>query len=144
MNFKAIIIRLYYMLIYTDGKVNQGEVSLGQKMIETEGISEAEFNAQIEALKKKDGTVIYKECLADLKRLKPELQIRSIAWMCVLANSDGFMDKAEWQFIYKIYHKELHLPLDDIMEVQKELAKLTRDNSVFLTSTLPVNRASSF
>jgi uncharacterized tellurite resistance protein B-like protein len=144
MNFKSIIIRLYYMLIYSDGKVNQGEVSLGQKLIQAESISEAEFNAQLDALKKKDSTLIYKECLADLKRLKPELQIRSIAWMCVLANSDGFMDKAEWQFIYKIYHKELHLPLDDIMEVQKELAKLTRDNSVFLTSTLPVNRASNF
>ena len=142
MNFKAIIIRLYYMLIYSDGKVNQGEISLGKKMIETEGISDAEFNTQIESLKKKDASVIYKECLADLKRLKPDLQIRSIAWMCVLANSDGFMDKAEWQFIYKIYHKELHLPLDNIMEVQKELSKLTRDNSVFLTSTLPVNRAS--
>jgi uncharacterized tellurite resistance protein B-like protein len=144
MNFKSIIIRLYYMLIYSDGKVNQGEVSLGQKLIQAEGISEAEFNAQLDALKKKDSNVIYKECLADLKRLKPELQIRSIAWMCVLANSDGFMDKAEWQFIYKIYHKELHLPLDNIMEVQKELAKVTRDNSVFLTSTLPVNRASNF
>jgi uncharacterized tellurite resistance protein B-like protein len=132
------------MLIYSDGKVNQGEVSLGQKLIQAEGISEAEFNAQLDALKKKDSNVIYKECLADLKRLKPELQIRSIAWMCVLANSDGFMDKAEWQFIYKIYHKELHLPLDNIMEVQKELAKVTRDNSVFLTSTLPVNRASNF
>jgi uncharacterized tellurite resistance protein B-like protein len=144
MNFKAVIIRLYYMLIYSDGKVNQGEVSLGKKMIETEAIPEIDFNSQLEALKKKDANTIYKECLADLKRLKPELQIRSIAWMCVLANSDGFMDKAEWQFIYKIYHKELHLPLDAIMEVQKELAKVTRDNSVFLTSTLPINRASSF
>ena len=139
MNFKAVIIRLYYMLIYSDGKVNQGEVSLGKKMIETEAISEIDFNTQLEALKKKDTSTIYKECLADLKRLKPELQIRSIAWMCVLANSDGFMDKAEWQFIYKIYHKELQLPLDSIMEVQKELAKVTRDNSDFLTSTLPVN-----
>lgn len=144
MNFKSIIIRLYYMLIYSDGKVNQGEVSLGKKMIEAEGISEAEFNSQLEALKAKDAAIIYKECVADLKRLKRELQIRSIAWMCVLANSDGFMDKAEWQFIYKIYHKELQLPLDSIMEVQKELVKVTRDNSVFFTSTLPLNRASSF
>jgi hypothetical protein len=48
--------------------------------------------------------------------------------MCVLANSDGFMDKSEWQFIYKIYHKELHLALDDIMHVQKELSLMTRDN----------------
>ena len=142
MNFKTIIIQLYYMLIYSDGKVNQGEISLGKKMIETEGISEAEFNAHIEILRKKDSAAIYKECLVGLKQLKPELQIRCIAWMCVLANSDGFMDKAEWQFIYKIYHKELQLALDNIMEVQKELSKLTRDNSVFLTSTLPVNRAS--
>lgn len=142
MNFKTIIIQLYYMLISSDGKVNQGEISLGKKMIETEGISDAEFNAQLETLKKKDGSVIYKDCLVGLRRLKPELQIRCIAWMCVLANSDGFMDKAEWQFIYKVYHKELNLPLDNIMEVQKELSKLTRDNSVFLTSTLPVNRAS--
>src|SRR5688572_8333815 len=144
MNFKTIIIQLYYMLISSDGKVNQGEISLGKKMIETEGISDAEFNAQLETLKKTDVSVIYKDCLVGLRRLKPELQIRCIAWMCVLANSDGFMDKAEWQFIYKIYHKELHLPLDNIMEVQKELSKLTRDNSVFLTSTLPVNRASNF
>jgi hypothetical protein len=66
MNFKAIIIRLYYMLIYSDGKVNQGEISLGKKMIETEGVTEAEFNAQIEILKTKDSAVVYKECLADL------------------------------------------------------------------------------
>ena len=144
MNFKTVIIRLYYMLISSDGKVNQGEISLGKKMIEAEGITNNEFNSQLESLKNKDTAAIYKECLADLKKLKPELQIRSIAWMCVLANSDGFMDKSEWQFIYKIYHKELNLPLDNIMEVQKELAKVTRDNSVFLTSTLPVNRASNF
>lgn len=144
MNFKTVIIRLYYMLIYSDGKVNQGEIALGKKMIEAEGITDSEFNTQLESLKKKDTATIYKECLGDLRKLKTELQIRSIAWMCVLANSDGFMDKSEWQFIYKIYHKELNLPLDNIMEVQKELAKVTRDNSVFLTSTLPVNRASNF
>jgi uncharacterized tellurite resistance protein B-like protein len=113
-------------------------------MIEAEGITDSEFNVQLESLKRKDTATIYKECLVDLKKLKPELQIRSIAWMCVLANSDGFMDKSEWHFIYKIYHKELHLPLDTIMEIQKELAKVTRDNSAFLTSTLPVNRASNF
>jgi uncharacterized tellurite resistance protein B-like protein len=129
MNFKAIIIRLYYMLIYTDGKVNQGEVSLGQKLIQAEGISEAEFSAQLDALKKRDGDIIYKECLAELKRLKPELQIRCIAWMCVLANSDGFMDKAEWQMIYKLYHKELQLPLEEIMKVQKGLAQSAYRNS---------------
>ncbi len=147
MNFKSIITRLYFMLIYSDGKVNHGEVSLGKKMIQAEGIGELEFNNQLESLKGREISAIYKECLADLKRLKPELQIRCIAWMCVLANSDGFMDRAEWQFIYKIYHKELHLPLDEIMELQKELNRLTRESSPILNTVLKadsVSRVSNF
>lgn len=140
MNFKAIIIQLYYLLIYTDGKVNQGEIALGKKMIKAEGISEAEFDYQMESLKGKDSALIYKESIANLKKIKTDKQIRCIAWLCVLANSDGFMDKAEWQFIYKVYHKELHLPLDDIMEVQKELNLLTRDG-LFLTPNVGVDQA---
>ena len=128
MNYKSVIIRLYFLLINSDGKVNHGEISLGKKMIQAEGIVEAEFNSQLESLELRNHDDIYKECLRDMKGLKHDQQIRSIAWMCVLANSDGFMDRAEWQFIYKIYHKELHLALDDIMQVQKELSLMTRDN----------------
>jgi len=144
MNFKSIITRLYFLLIYSDGKVNQGEISLGKKMIQAEGISEVDFSLQMEALKTKDTAAIYKECLADLKRLKQDQQIRCIAWLCVLANSDGFMDRAEWQFIYKIYHKELHLQLDIIMDTQKELNKKINLNSPVPIPTLrdqPLSRA---
>jgi uncharacterized tellurite resistance protein B-like protein len=58
-----------------------------------------------------------------LKQLNYKQQVRIIAWMCVIANADGFMDRGEWQLIYKIYHKELNLPLHDIFAVQKELNK---------------------
>jgi hypothetical protein len=51
-------------------------------------------------------------------------QIRIVAWLCVVANADGFMDRAEWQLIYKVYHKELNLPLHDIFAVQKDLNKI--------------------
>ena len=54
MNFKTIITRLYFMLIYSDGKVNDGEISLGKKMIQAEGISESEFNNQLHSLKGKE------------------------------------------------------------------------------------------
>lgn len=145
MNFKSIIIRLYFMLIYSDGKVNEGEIAYGKKMIQSEGISETEFNFQMNNLKNREIGAIYKETLNDLKRLKPEHMIRCIAWLCVLANSDGFMDKAEWQFIYKIYHKELQLPLDHVMEAQKELLKkLTRDTIAAVNEDIqvPVPRVS--
>ncbi len=123
MNFNSIVVRLYYILVQSDGKVNDAEVALGKRMIETERIAEFEFNYMLNALQQKDMVTIMSESVADLKRMTREQQIRAIAWMCVLANSDGFMDKSEWQFIYKVYHKELHLPLEPIMEVQKELAR---------------------
>ena len=127
MNFKAALIQLYFMLIHTDGKVNQGEIALGKKMIAAEGISESEFDHKLESLRGMDLNVVYKECITNLRGLKKEQQIRCIAWLCVLANADGFMDKAEWQFIYKAYHKELQLPLDEIMEVQRKLNGQTRN-----------------
>jgi hypothetical protein len=75
-------------------------------------------------LKSKDKSVLYTDALLELKKLEMKDQIRIIAWMCVVANADGFMDKNEWQLIYKIYHKELALVLSEIFSVQKELNRL--------------------
>ncbi|MEJ1240752.1 TerB family tellurite resistance protein [Chryseolinea sp. T2] len=135
MSFKSIIIRLYYMLIHCDGKVNEGEIALGKRMMEAEQISEAEFDRLVTALQDRDLAALYKECIVELKRLPKPLQIRCIAWLCVLANADGFMDRAEWQFIYKIYHRELQLPLDVIMGVQKELMR--KVNAVIIEQIAP-------
>jgi uncharacterized tellurite resistance protein B-like protein len=90
-------------------------------MMEAEGMDEKKFNALLESLKTKNKETIYKDSLTGLKKLDKEKQIRCIAWLCVIANADGFMDRKEWMLIYKIYHTELNLLLDDIMKVQKQL-----------------------
>jgi uncharacterized tellurite resistance protein B-like protein len=124
MDYRTIIINLYYLLIYADGKVNERELALGKKMVEAEGFDLLKFEEQLEALKQKNLTTLYTESLAALKKLDTKLQIRCIAWLCVIANSDGFMDKEEWILIYKIYHTELKLALDDVMKTQKELNQI--------------------
>jgi uncharacterized tellurite resistance protein B-like protein len=124
MNLKSIISSLYYLLIYADGNVNEREITLGKKMMKAEGLDEAAFERQLESLKAKDSAILLKECIEALKKLDVKLQIRCIAWMCVIANSDGFMDKEEWILIYKIYHTELKLSLDEIMKTQKELNQI--------------------
>lgn len=135
---KTVITRLYHLLVNADSSVNEKELRLGKQMARIEGISESEFALQQKLLETRNNSELYSECLADLKRLDRKHQIRCIAWMCVIANSDGFMDKAEWQFIYKIYHKELHIPLSEIMKVQNELIKLTHQQS---SGTLPMSHA---
>lgn len=129
MDYRTIITNLYYLLIYADGKVNERELALGRKMIEAEGFDVTKFDEQLESLKAKSIPAIYNECLVGLKKLTAAQQIRSIAWLCVIANSDGFMDKEEWILIYKIYHTELKLSLDEIMKTQKELNKIIHGKS---------------
>jgi len=123
MNFKEVLTRLYFILICSDGNVNEKEVSYGRKMVEAEGIDEKYFLSQIKLLEVNNQHELLPDAIVGIKKLSRQEQIRCIAWLCVIANADGFMDKAEWQLIYKIYHKELNLPLDEIMKVQKTLAQ---------------------
>lgn len=112
---------LYFLLIHADGNVSENEITRGKQMMLAEGIDESQFNRLTDSLKVKNRLEIYQECVTGLRKLDTKSQIRSIAWLCVIANADGFMAKEEWMLIYKIYQTELNLKLDDIMKVQKDL-----------------------
>jgi len=123
MNFNEVLTRLYFILICSDGNVNEKEIAYGRKMVEAEGIDENYFFSQIKLLEVNNQQKLLPEVIASLKKLTREEQIRCIAWLCLIANADGFMDKSEWQMIYRIYHKELQLPMDEIMRTQKTLSQ---------------------
>lgn len=129
MRHKSVITKLYFLLVHADNKLNEREIAIGKQMVQCEGISETTFHSQLAIFKDQPVEVLYKEALGELKRLDLDTQIKCIAWMCVIANADGFMDQKEWQFIYKIYHKELDLPLHRIMKVQNDLLKLVHEGT---------------
>ena len=129
MNYNAILSRLYFLLVHADGNVNEKEIATSKQMIKAEGIAENEFRVEMERLKTNDKAVLFSDLMIALKKLDQKQQVRIVAWLCVIANADGFMDRAEWQLIYKIYHKELNLPLHDIFAVQKELNKINWEKS---------------
>jgi uncharacterized tellurite resistance protein B-like protein len=124
MDYNSTITSLFYLLIYADGSVNEKELQRGKQMMLAEGINEDRFNSQIEQLSSVPTDILYKNCITGLKKMDKVKQIKAIAWLCVVANSDGFMDKKEWMLIYKIYHTELGLQLDEIMKTQRELNKI--------------------
>ena len=127
MEYMSVISKLYFLLAYADGSLNQKEIAAAKQMIRTEGFPEEEFNVQLEEAEIKCKNLLYDESMQGLRNLEREQQIRIIAWLCVVANADGFMDRSEWQLIYQIYHKELGLPLHEIFNVQKELNRLVSE-----------------
>jgi len=136
MNFKTILTRLYFLLVYADGKLNDREILMGKLLIDAEGINESDFRAQMESLKSKDKTILMSDCVIALKKLDRKLQVKCVAWLCVIANADGFMDKAEWAFIYNVYHKSLGLPLDEVMVVQKKINQVCREKASAMAELL--------
>lgn len=129
----SVMSKLYFLLAYADGSLNQKEVAAAKQMIRVEGFPEDEFNVQLEMAEVKCKDVLFDESMEALRNLEREQQIRIIAWLCVVANADGFMDRSEWQLIYQIYHKELGLPLHEIFNVQKELNRLVSEKTPMVT-----------
>jgi len=139
MDYKSTLTGLYHLLILADDSVNEKELSFGKEMLKIEGIDESSFNTQMEELKSKDSITILGECINGLKKLDKKKQIRCMGWLSAIANSDGFMDKDEWELIYRIYHTELSLPLDEVMKMQKELNLLIHGKS-FQSIGIRVNK----
>lgn len=113
--------KLYYLLTHADGEVHKKEVEMGEKMLWHQSLNREKFNEELEELSRRDAESIFNECLTELEGFNKNDQINCLAWMCLIANADGFMDKNEWQLIYKLYHKHLDLELNEIMQRQKEL-----------------------
>lgn len=120
---KAISIntKLYFLLTEVDGEVHTKEVEMGEKMMWHEALNREHFSEDLKILRQQDSSKIFDECISELKRFSKNDQVNCLAWMCLIANADGFMDKTEWQLIYKIYHKYLDLELNEIMQRQREL-----------------------
>jgi uncharacterized tellurite resistance protein B-like protein len=123
MDFKLVLAHLFYLVVYADSQVNDKEVSLGKKMATLEGLDEKTLDDTVASLQSHDKNTVLSQSITELKKLDKKQQIRCVAWLCVIANGDGFMDKEEWTLIYKIYHTELGLALNEVMEAQKELNK---------------------
>ena len=115
--------KLYFLLTHADGEVHSKEEEMGDKMMWHESMSKEKFNLQLEELSRRDREEIFEECMKELVKFDENAQINCLAWMCLIANADGFMDKDEWALIYRIYSKRLNLSLAEITKRQKELHK---------------------
>jgi len=120
-SFRETLVIAYYYIVIADGIIDPREVAFGENMIKKEGIEKADFSKKIEILKNTSHENI-KEMLKDsLKKLNPVQQVRIIAYMSKVADSDGYRDPSEMSSIQEIY-KELHIHLNDIIREKEAIA----------------------
>lgn len=117
------LVALYHLLINADGHVDDKEIRMGELMKKHENIDDWEFNYHLNRIAEQGKEKIISDCINSLKKCDHEWRIKCIAWMSLIANSDGFMAPEEWKLIYYIYNTELKLNLSDILEMQKQLPR---------------------
>jgi uncharacterized tellurite resistance protein B-like protein len=130
-SYKRNLIDLFYLLISADGNASSKEMEFGTKMMVHEKINEIEFTSRLKELESISKDVTLSKAIQELKKLPIDLQQRSIGWLCMIGNCDGFMDSREWALIYKLYSVELHLETPNVLAEQKRISKeLTGHNAV--------------
>ncbi len=117
--FKETLIKAYYYISSADGAFDDKELEFGDKMIQKESIDKSEFQKKIDSYNCDTPECIIHSLKDDLKKLNRNEQIKIIAYMSNIANSDGFMDPSEWKMIYNLYKNELNLDLEEIIKAQK-------------------------
>ena len=119
--FTEAIVSLYHLISSADGKISDFEKRICELMMKSEGIEVPEFEMIINTIDQLSQDEIYAKSIDLLKSCTKDEQIKAMAWMRGIANSDGFMAKEEWSLIFKIYKKELNLNLKDIIEYKLPL-----------------------
>ncbi len=118
------LVSLYHLLIHADGLIDEKEIEIGMLMKKYKNIEEWEFNYYLDKFSSQEKEKTIEDYLNALNDCDYELKIKCIAWMSLIANSDGFMASEEWKLIYYIYGKKLNLDLKDILEIQRQLPRL--------------------
>jgi len=117
------LVSLYHLLINADGYIDEKEIKMGELMKKYENIDDSLFNHLLDKISSQKKNEIISDCVDSLNKCEYEWKVKCIAWMSLIANSDGFMAAEEWKLIYLIYNKELNLNLNDILEMQKHLPR---------------------
>jgi uncharacterized tellurite resistance protein B-like protein len=122
-SYQIAMCKIYYLTIYADGDLTEDEYETGKRILKDEGITidslDIDVLRQFQTLVRQDQI---KDCEHSLRELTRNEQVKCIAWMCLLAESDWVMSKPE-SAIYEYFLKALDLSLSEISLEQSEMNK---------------------
>ncbi len=119
--FEEGLASLYYLLICADRTIDTRELDMGKTMIEMEQLDILKFYSKIDRFSTEPDSLIYNTCIQSLKSCSEEEKIRSLAWMKLIANSDGKLDSKEFSLIQDICINEFNLSLNQVLKKEEHL-----------------------
>ena len=120
-DFHEALTSLYYLMICADKYIDTMELEMGRIMRAIEKIDNKQFFERIDDYSNQDNRIVYDLCIHTLEQCDREEQVRCLAWMKLIAFSDGSMASREWDLYQNICLNELNLELNEVLEEQKKI-----------------------
>jgi uncharacterized tellurite resistance protein B-like protein len=120
-NYQIAMCKIYYLTIYADGDLTDDEYDTGKRILKDEGIVIDNLNIEslinFQALTRQEQI---HDCELSLRELPRHEQVKCIAWMCLLAESDWVLSNPE-RAIYEYFTQALNLTLTEISIAQSDM-----------------------
>ncbi len=121
--YPSVICLFYYLVAYADGKASQAEIALMDRIATIEKFNKSEFEKQFLIYNQNDRSTTFNKCVIELKKLDNLEQIRILAWMFIISDSDDDFNAKEWKVIQDVLNI-LDQSLNEILNTERSLTKL--------------------
>ena len=112
---------LYFLMLSADNVADIKELELGKKIIRIENLNYREVMLQMDQLTKVPKSEIFTEAVDLLKKVSKAEQLKCLAYIRLIAKSDGAYDEREKELLHDLGMTELNISLQEISETEKEL-----------------------
>ena len=119
--FQEAFAHLYYLMLSADRFATLSELEVGSKVIEFEGFDKGSVMKQIDDLSANPRNQIIGESIDLLKSISKEDQLKCLAYVKMIAMSDGSFDESESDLLHNIGSNELNILPQEIDAVEKKL-----------------------
>jgi hypothetical protein len=119
--FQKAFAHLYYLMLSADRVADLNELATGNKIIEFEGFDKDSVMKQIDQLSAVSRNQAIDDCLVLLKSISKEDQIKCLAYVKMIAMSDGSFDREESDLLHNIGSNELSILPQEIDTAEKKL-----------------------
>jgi hypothetical protein len=124
---KLTLAKIFYLMADIENGIGHEELMVMHKIMKLEDVPESIFKiAELQYTGLKSVNEKTADCIKSLEQLNEDDRIKCLAWMSLIANSDGTLGDEEWSLISDLYVDVFDINVRAVLEVRAELESKLR------------------
>ena len=119
--FEEVFSYLYFLMLSADNIADPAELKFGTKILEIEKIDQKSTMKKIDFLGTLPRETVFENARKILKGLERNDQLKCLAYIKLIAKTDGDLDTSEIDLINNLTNNEIAISMKEISEMERKL-----------------------